>query len=108
MNSSGDEQAKLAGYLGCKWDGSEYFSTCVCRIDLTSAASYFLTSRVNSGCSGHTPDITSAMSLYNSYCGLDSLAANVATTTEVGGATPTLLRLSLPTLLQLGLYAYHP
>lgn len=29
---------------------------------------------MNSGCSGHTPDITSAMSLYNSYCGLDSRA----------------------------------
>lgn len=89
MNDSYDEQAKLAGYLGCKWDGAEYFSTCVCRTDLASSASYFLTSCVNSGCSGNTPDVTSAMSLYNSYCGLGSLAANVATTTEAGGATPT-------------------
>ena len=82
------------GVIGC---GGAPFDSCMCREDLRSSASSFLTSCINYRCTSAPHDVTSAVSLYNSYCHLTSLdepatsktAANVGSAPTVVAATTT-------------------
>jgi len=82
------------GVIGC---ANAPFDSCMCREDLRSSASSFLTSCINYRCSSAPTDLTSAVSLYNSYChlttSLSAPATNVATSTVGGGegGSPTVV-----------------
>ena len=61
----GEADENLPNALGCP---STYLNACVCRTDLQPSASSFLTACVNQGCSSDPSDLSSAISLYDSYC----------------------------------------
>jgi hypothetical protein len=55
-------------YLSCPQPFSD---NCLCRTDLSASAINYLTSCVNSVCSGNTVDLSNAVSLYTGYCNSD-------------------------------------
>jgi hypothetical protein len=57
----------LPGQIGCPFS-YVYLNQCACRTDLQPSASTFLTGCVNNGCSRDPSDLSSAISLYDSYC----------------------------------------
>jgi hypothetical protein len=76
--------------------------SCVCRTDFESSISSYLTTCVNTQCNSNTNDLSTAVSLYNGYCGIDgatldnypATTAAVAGTTTLGatpGGTPTII-----------------
>jgi hypothetical protein len=64
----------LPAVLDCP---SPILNACVCRTDLASSASSALTSCVNQGCSSNPADVSSVVSLYNSYCSVNGYTENV-------------------------------
>ncbi len=89
-NYSPVQADKLPGYLGCPWNGAVYPSACVCRTDLASSASSYISSCANSRCSNNAPDVTSAVSLLGSYCTRNIVAeATQANPSSVAIATST-------------------
>ena len=85
----------LMPYIGCT---SPWLNECLCRSDLASSASYFLTSCVNKGCSSAPQDVSRAVSVYDEYCTRNAPAANVATPTT-NGAAPTATQLVVTTIV---------
>ncbi|KAK3994300.1 hypothetical protein QBC44DRAFT_392820 [Cladorrhinum sp. PSN332] len=90
-NGSGD----LIGQFGCRWP---YQNDCLCRTDLAPAASKYLSTCCDAYCTvgPATGDISTVISLYNSYCvsnGYEvtaAVAAPAKTTAAAGpGQTPT-------------------
>jgi hypothetical protein len=79
MSRPADGGSNLPWALQCT--NSPAYNDCVCRADQSADANKHLTACVNKWCSGRTADITSAVSLYGSYC----LAARNAAPTDVGG-----------------------
>ena len=79
-NSSGD----LIGKLGCKYP---YQNDCLCRADLGGVATKHLSSCGTTRCTVGPPDgdISSALSIYNSYC----LANGYEVTKAQAQAAPT-------------------
>jgi len=74
----------VASGLGCP---SPWMNECMCRVDLATVASSFLTSCCSSRCTVGSPngDITAAVGVYNSYCESNGFAVNPAAT----AAAPT-------------------
>jgi hypothetical protein len=73
--------------IGCP---NPYLIACVCRTDLQPSASTFLTQCVNQGCSSDPSDLSSAISLYDSYCALNGVplvTAPVSTTAATSFVT---------------------
>ena len=60
----------LGEQLECGDDGlhTPYLNTCLCRTDLTSDGSSYLTSCINDGCTSKRVDLLGAISVWNSYC----------------------------------------
>ncbi|KAI0433261.1 hypothetical protein F5Y09DRAFT_92005 [Xylaria sp. FL1042] len=57
---------ELADGIGCAYQNPQ--NECVCRLDLQSNADEYIASCVSRYCSANTLDITSAVSIYDSYC----------------------------------------
>jgi hypothetical protein len=69
----------LPQYLSC---AQPFSDSCICRTDLSASAINYLTSCVNSVCSGNTVDVSNAVSLYTGYCNSDlSMIAFAASVT---------------------------
>jgi hypothetical protein len=71
---------------------SPILNACVCRTDLASSASSLLTSCANQGCSSNPADVSSVVSLYNSYCSANGYTENVtpySTTLQSTGVSLT-------------------
>ena len=60
----------LGEQLECGDDGlhTPYLNTCLCRTDLTSDGSSYLTDCINDGCTSNSADLSDAISIWNSYC----------------------------------------
>jgi hypothetical protein len=67
INSIGD-------VLDCPSYGG-YLNSCWCRSDLLPMAFSYISSAALSYCSSNPPDLTSAVSLYSSYCGVEGSIA---------------------------------
>jgi hypothetical protein len=77
-------QGCLAGEYAVAYDlNCPQLNACVCRTDLQSQVSTYLTSCVNAGCSTNPPDLSSAVELYDSYCSMNGypIVGAVVTTT---------------------------
>lgn len=76
-------------YLGCNQNA------CVCRPDLQISGDDFLTTCINNYCDNDPSDVSTAVSLYSSYCSVNGYNMNatpssaVATTTSGGSSSPT-------------------
>src|SRR5271156_2414232 len=55
----------LPNNIGCPYP---YLNACACRTDLQPSASTYLTQCVDLSCSSDPSDLSSAISLYDSYC----------------------------------------
>jgi hypothetical protein len=79
--------AGIRGAVGCDLP---FLDSCMCRTDLFSSASGYLSTCVSSACSSNSVDVNSALSIYGSYCAkANSPATNVATITPASVATTT-------------------
>lgn len=61
----------LPANIGCPADSccpETYLGACACRTDLQPSAFSYLTQYVNQQCSSNPSDLSSAISLYDSYC----------------------------------------
>lgn len=79
MSRPVDGGTNLPWALQCT--ASPAYNDCLCRPDLSTDANTFLTECVNKYCTGEAADISSAVSIYGSYC----LAARQAAPTGAGG-----------------------
>lgn len=63
--------------------------SCACRTDFESSISSYLTTCVNTQCNANTNDLSTAVSLYNGYCGIGGATLDnyPATTAAVAGTT---------------------
>jgi len=83
------------GYaLNCPGSGG-YLESCWCRLDLIPLAYSYLSSAVPKSCSNNPPDLTSAISLYSSYCRVQGTIT--PTTPNTYYPTTTYTANSLPT-----------
>ena len=62
-----------------------WYEACMCRPDLVPVAQSFLSSCVNSACSGNAADITAAISLSSAYCAGTGNAVQTGTGGSGGG-----------------------
>jgi hypothetical protein len=62
-------------------------NSCVCRADLASSASSFLTTCVNICCQSATIDVNNAVSIFNAYCNAATASSTNIATTTVGSSS---------------------
>jgi hypothetical protein len=79
----------LGSVLSCPSNGG-YLESCWCRADLVPLAYSYISSAVPPSCNSNPPDLTSAISLYSSYCNVQG---------SVAAFTPSQLTLH-PNILQ--------
>jgi len=99
----------LPGNLGCP-NPNQPLNACACRTDLQPSASSFLTSCVNQWCSSDPSDLSSAISIYDSYCASNGFAIVTAPASTTGATsfmtipatTPTATATSSSTSLTIG------
>jgi hypothetical protein len=87
QNCVGTGYLGLPANIGCPYT---YLNACACRTDLQSSASSYLTQCVDQQCSSDPSDLSSAISLYDSYCvsnGYPLLPA-ISTTAATSFVTP--------------------
>jgi hypothetical protein len=68
--------------------GCPNLNGCVCRADLAASASSFITSCVNTWCTGNSADINSAAAVYGQYCdGATATTSSAPSKTAMPGGT---------------------
>lgn len=82
--SSGGGPDRLADHLDCAVDPIE--NDCFCRADLQDDADAFVQSCVYDYCSKNTIDVSSAVSIYDSYCTAAGFNRAVETTAAQGNS----------------------
>lgn len=85
-DSFGNNGYYVGRQLSCNWPAE---NACFCRADLQQGAIAFVSSRVASRCNGNDLDVSSAVSVYTSYCANVNGAAAPATTTGASTVTVT-------------------
>lgn len=97
--SSGGGPDRLANLLDCDVDPIE--NDCFCRADLQDDADALLQSCVYDACSKNTIDVTSAVSIYDSYCTAAGFNRAVETTAAQSKSGMRTCLLSLNSVSQL-------
>ena len=82
----------LGEQLECGDDGlhTPYLNICLCRADLTSEGSSYLSSCINEGCTSKSADLLRAISIWNSYCrfGANTTATHPQSSTNTSPTLP--------------------
>lgn len=67
--------------------GCTNLNSCMCRADLASSASSFLTICVNTWCQSAAIDVNNAVSIFNAYCNAATASSTNIATTTVGSSS---------------------